>query len=53
VNVESTPQRPYRKREIEDLSYRVGFRTLEAYGNLQGEPFDAARSGDLVIVAIA
>jgi glycine/sarcosine N-methyltransferase len=51
VHVESTPQRPYRKGELEDLLYRVGFRTVEAYGNLQGDPFDPARSGDLVIVA--
>ncbi len=53
VNVESTPQRPYRKREIEDLVHRVGFRTVEAFGNLQGELFDPAQSGDLVIAAIA
>jgi glycine/sarcosine N-methyltransferase len=51
VQVESTRQRPYRKAELEDLLYRVGFRTIEAYGNLQGEPFDPDRTGDVVIVA--
>ncbi len=51
VSVESTPQRPFRAAELQDLLHRVGFRTLELYGNLRGEPFDPARSGDLVIVA--
>ncbi len=53
VNVESTLQRPYRKSELEDLLRRVGFQSVEAYGNLQGEAFDAARSSDLVLVAIS
>lgn len=51
VQVQSTPQRPYRKAEIENLLYRAGFREIEFYGNLQGEPFDATQSPDLVALA--
>lgn len=51
VQVQSTLQRPYQKSELENLLQRAGFSQLEFYGNLQGEPFDAAHSGDLVIVA--
>ncbi len=51
VDVQSTLQRPYQKSELENLLQRAGFSHLEFYGNLQGEPFDAAHSGDLVIVA--
>jgi len=51
VQVQSTPQRPYQKSEIENLLSRAGFRNMEYYGNLQGEPFEVAHSGDLVIVA--
>lgn len=52
VQVQSTPQRPYQKSEIENLLDRAGFREIEFYGNLQGEPFDAAQSPDLVVIAI-
>jgi SAM-dependent methyltransferase len=51
VQVQSTQQRPYQKSEIENLLSRAGFRHMEYYGNLQGEPFEVAHSGDLVIVA--
>jgi len=51
VQVQSTQQRPYQKSEIENLLSRAGFRNIEFYGNLQGEPFEVAHSGDLVIVA--
>jgi len=53
VEVQSTPQRPYQKHEIENLLYRVGFREIAFYGNLQGEAFEPTRSSDLVAVAIA
>jgi glycine/sarcosine N-methyltransferase len=53
VQVQSTPQRPYQQLEIENLLRRAGFRNLVFYGSLQGEPFDVAQSGDLVVVAIA
>jgi SAM-dependent methyltransferase len=53
VQVQSTPQRPYRKDEIEDLLRRAGFRDLVFYGSLKGDAFDAARSTDLVAVAMA
>ena len=48
-----TMQRPYQQAEIGDLLTRAGFRELEFYGSLKGEEFDAARSGDLVVVATA
>lgn len=51
VQVQSTPQRPYQKSEMESLMQRAGFRTLEFYGNLQGAPFEVDQSSDLVIVA--
>ncbi|MBI5653690.1 MAG: methyltransferase domain-containing protein [Chloroflexi bacterium] len=53
VNVQSTLQRPYQKSELENLLRRAGFREIAFYGNLKGEPFDVAQSGDLVIVATA
>ncbi len=53
VDVQSTPQRPYQKSEIDSLLLRAGFRNLQFYGSLKGEEFDAARSGDLVVVATA
>jgi glycine/sarcosine N-methyltransferase len=53
VNVQSTPQRPYRQDEIELLLRRGGLRAMAFYGNLQGEPFNAETSADLVVVAVA
>ena len=53
VEVQSTLQRPYQKNEIENFLRRAGFRDLAFYGSLQGEPFDAVQSGDLVVTAIA
>ena len=51
VDVQSTLQRPYQKSEIENLLRRAGFRDVAFYGSLQGEPFEAEQSGDLVVVA--
>jgi glycine/sarcosine N-methyltransferase len=53
VDVQSTPQRPYRQQEIENLLRRAGFRALASYGSLKGETFDATQSGDLVVIAVA
>ncbi|MCX7839549.1 MAG: hypothetical protein N2559_08870, partial [Anaerolineae bacterium] len=53
VEVQSTPQRPYRHSEIEMLLRRAGFREMTFYGNLQGAPFDVEQSADLVVVAVA
>jgi SAM-dependent methyltransferase len=53
VQVQSTPQRPYQKSQLENLLIKAGFRNLEFYGDLQGKPFDVEKSGDLVIVASA
>lgn len=50
VDVQGTPQRPYQQNEIELLLRRAGFREIVSYGNLQGEPFDAATSADLVVL---
>lgn len=52
VQAHSTPQRPYQKIEIENLLRRAGFRALQCFGSLQGEPFDAAQSSDMVVVAV-
>ncbi|MEW5719057.1 MAG: class I SAM-dependent methyltransferase [Chloroflexota bacterium] len=52
VDVQSTQQRPYRQSEIELLLRRNGFREFAFYGNLQGEPFDAETSANLVTLAI-
>lgn len=51
VQVQSTPQRPYKKEEIGTMLHRAGFRDPVFSGNLQGDAFDAARSPDLVAVA--
>ena len=51
VQVQSTPQRPYQKSELVNLLMKAEFRNLEFYGDLQGNPFDVEKSGDLVIVA--
>jgi glycine/sarcosine N-methyltransferase len=53
VDVQSTPQRPYRKQEIESLLRHAGFRDLVSYGSLKGETFDVKQSGDLVVIAVA
>jgi SAM-dependent methyltransferase len=52
VEVQSTPQRPYRKDEIENMLRRAGFRDLAFYGGLRGETFDVTQSGDLVAIAV-
>jgi len=51
VQVQSTRQHPYQQREIEMLLRRAGFRAMTFYGDLQGAPFDAEQSPDLVVVA--
>ena len=53
VQVQSTPQRPYQKDQLASLLHDAGFREITFYGSLQGEAFDPAQSGDLVIVAVA
>ncbi len=52
VEVQSTPQRPYRQSEIQALLQSVGFGEITFYGNLQGAPFDVEQSADLVAVAV-
>lgn len=42
---------PLRKDELFQALAGVGFREIEFYGSMAGEPFDAANSGNLVAVA--
>ena len=43
--------KPYRKNELEPALQQVGFKDLQYFGSLAGEPYDPAKSGNLVIVA--
>ncbi len=51
VQVQSTLQRPWQARELEQHVQKAGFRDVALYGNLAGEPFVASASGDLVLAA--
>ena len=51
ASVDHTWLRPWRCRELQPALERVGLRPTQIYGNLGGEPFEAATSSDLVIVA--
>jgi glycine/sarcosine N-methyltransferase len=53
VDVQSTQQCPYQQSEIELLLRRAGFRQTTFLGNLNGDPFDAEQSADLVVIATA
>ncbi|MFQ6016098.1 MAG: class I SAM-dependent methyltransferase [Anaerolineae bacterium] len=50
VQVNSTPQRPLFQSDLLSWLWQAGFVEHLCYGNLTGEPFDAATSPDLVIV---
>ncbi len=52
VEVDSTPQIPLFRADLEARLHRLGFENVRAYGNLKGEPFDLERSDDLVLVAV-
>ena len=52
VEVDSTPQVPLFRADLEARLHRLGFENVRAYGNLKGEPFDIERSDDLVLVAV-
>lgn len=49
--VSSTMHRPLPRAELEAGLRRAGFREMAFHGSWQLEPFDVARSGDLVVVA--
>jgi SAM-dependent methyltransferase len=51
VQVNSTPQRPLLKRDLDDALTQTGFINIQHFGGLDGSPFDPEKSGDLVIVA--
>lgn len=51
VEVNSTPQLPLFRADLEKRLVQHGFTNVRACGNLKGEPFDALSSGDLVLVA--
>jgi len=51
VTVNSTCQKPLFYAELEAELLGCGFDAVHAYGNLQGAPFDAHTSDDLVLVA--
>ncbi|HHX66054.1 MAG TPA: class I SAM-dependent methyltransferase [Chloroflexi bacterium] len=44
---------PWRYAELRELLDEAGLDLVAAHGNYRGEPFDAAESGDLVLVARA
>lgn len=51
VEVNSTRQRPLLAADLREALRQAGFGPVEFYGALDGRPFDAAASGDLVVVA--
>lgn len=51
VEINSTPQLPLFRADLETRLGQHGFENVIAYGNLKGDPFDAQSSGDLVLVA--
>lgn len=50
-HAEQTRLRAWQHAELTAALADAGFRGLQAYGNLAGEPFDPAQSSDLVLVA--
>jgi glycine/sarcosine N-methyltransferase len=49
VRVDSTPQKPLFNAPLQDLLRRLGCADVRAFGSLQGEPFLANESNDLVL----
>jgi len=52
-SVESTELRPIVQAELEEALPAAGFASLQLFGALAEEPFDAGQSGNLVVVARA
>ncbi len=53
VQVHSTLQRPLLARDLDETLTQAGFVHLRYFGGLDGSAFEAAQSGDLVVVAEA
>jgi hypothetical protein len=49
--VSSTTHRPLPRAELEAALRAAGFSEVAFYGSWRLEPFDAAQSGDLVVIA--
>lgn len=52
VEVNSTLQRPFLKKDLQISLQKVGWREIKFFGGLDGTPYMGNKSGDLVIVAI-
>jgi len=53
VEVNSTLQRPWLSKDLDDALTRAGFGSIQHFGGLDGSPYEPEKSGDLVIVALA
>jgi len=53
VEVNSTLQRPWLSRDLDDVLTQVGFGDIRHFGGLDGSSYEPEKSGDLVIVAQA
>lgn len=53
VEVNSTLQRPWLSRDLDDALTQAGFGNIRHFGGLDGSPYEPEKSGDLVIVAQA
>jgi glycine/sarcosine N-methyltransferase len=51
VRVNSTLQKPWLAQDYRDALAGAGFQNIEFFGALDGSPYEADKSGDLVIVA--
>ena len=51
VEVNSTLQRPWLSRELDDALTQAGFGDIRHFGGLDGSAYEPEKSGDLVIVA--
>lgn len=51
ARVDATVLRPWRREEVVASLERAGLGRIRALGSYRGEPFDAAESGDLILLA--
>lgn len=52
AGVGSTLLRPQLYEQLNSLLADVGFKAVQAYGNMEGEPFNPSSSGNLILTAI-
>lgn len=50
-NITTTRLRPLRQVELVDALFSAGFKSIQTYGSMSGDPFDAESSGNLVVTA--